>query len=281
MGFHLAPTADQDNHLENWGSAARTRTGVWAATLTKPEILAALRARHAYATEDENLTLIGTVNGALMGTILTSTEVPAPGTMLTIQLDITDADEPGAEYTVDVFRDTIGGTPVADVVRQVEHTGNGTITINDVPYEGGNQYTFLRLTQLDESGGEDRAWLAPVWLEPTGDPGPGPGPGPGPTGASVALEVDVFAEEAVITNTGTAPVNLRNWTLVSTVGVNQRFTFTSNRTLAPGQSVTVTSGSGARTGTGFVRWTNDFMWRNSGDPGQLLDNSGALKAESP
>lgn len=276
MGFHLAPTADQDNHLENWGSAARTRTGVWASTLTKHAILTALRERHAYATEDENLAIIGTVNGTLMGAIMTGANVPAANAMLTIQLDISDADEPGAEYTIDVFRDTIGGTTVADVVRQVEHTGNGTLTINDVPYEGGNQYVFVRLSQLDESGHTDRAWLAPVWFEPTGSPGPAPGP----TTSTVTLEVDVFAEEATITNTGTASLNLQGWRLVSTIGANQQFSF-PNRMLAPGASVIVTSGPGARTGPGFLRWKPEFVWRNSGDPGQLLDNNGTLRAESP
>lgn len=281
MGFHLAPTADQDNHLENWGSAARTRTGVWATTLSKPAILDALRSRRAYATEDENLKLIGSVNGALMGEVFTGNSVPPPGP-LTIELTIEDADEPGAEYTIDVFRNTIGGTTDADVVRQVEHTGDGTVTIPDVRYEGGDQYVFLRVSQLDESGRTDHAWLAPVWFEPAGTPGPGPTPGPtpGPAIQSVALEVDVFAEEATITNTGTTILNLRDWTLMSTIGVRPPFRFT-NRNLAPGESVTVTSGSGARTGPGFVRWTLDFVWRNSGDPGQLLDPTGTIRAESP
>ena len=79
---------------------------------------------------------------------------------------------------------------------------------------------------------------------------------------------------------GTASVNLKDWTLVSTAG-NQRFKFPSALNLGAGQAVTVTSGANARTGTGFVKWTPDFIWRNSGDPGQLLDSTGALKAESP
>jgi hypothetical protein len=284
MGFHVAPTADQDNHRQNWGDAAPTRTGVWAATLSKADILTALRERHAYATQDQNLRLIGTVNGSLMGTRFTGASVPAVNTPLAISLTIDDADEPSAEYTVDVFRDTVGGNAVADIVAQHEQVGNGTLAINDVAYTGGEQYVFLRVRQLDEAGQEDHAWLAPVWFEPNGAAppvGPPPsGPTPGAT-ASLTLQVDVAAEEAVITNTGSAAVNLRDWTLVSTIGPNQRFKFTTALTLAPGQSVTVTSGPAARTGTGFVKWTNDFIWRNSGDPGQLLDPAGVVRAESP
>jgi hypothetical protein len=285
LGLHVAPTADQDNHLRNWGSAAPTRTGVWAATLSKTDVLAALRERHTYATEDQNLRLIGTVNGALMGTRFTGANVPAPGTPLDINLSVADDDEPAAEYTIDVFGDTIGGT-VADVIRQQTHTGNGTVTITNVTYQGGDQYFFVKVTQTDEADQQDRAWLAPVWFEPaTATPSPTPTPTPGgtpspATGPNVTLDVNLATEEAVVTNIGDAAINLRNWVVVSTIG-NQRFTFPNNLSLAPGASVTVTSGTNARTGPGFIRWTTDFVWRNAGDPGQLLDPAGTVRAESP
>lgn len=276
LGFHLAPTADQDNHLTNWGSAAPTRTGVWAGALSKQDVLTALRERRAYATEDKNLRIIGTVNGALMGTRFSGTNVPAVGASLDIKVSFADDDEPAAEYTIDVFRDTIGNA-VADVVKQHTHSGNGTLTVSDVAYQGGDQYVFLKITQRDEGGQQDRAWLAPVWFEPGGAT---PDPGPGPAGANVTLDVNLATEEAVITNIGAATINLKSWVLVSTVG-DQRFTFPNNLNLASGASVTVTSGASARTGPGFVLWKNDFMWRNAGDPGQLLDPNGVLKAESP
>ena len=82
LGFHLAPTADQDNHLENWGNAADTRTGVIATELTRAAILEALRERRVYATEDRNLRIIGRVNGQLMGTRITGAQLPANGAAL-------------------------------------------------------------------------------------------------------------------------------------------------------------------------------------------------------
>ena len=107
LGLHVAPTADQDNHRLNWGSAAPTRTGVWADALTKHDLLTALRRRHVYATEDQNLRIIGTVNGALMGTRFVGADVPASGAALDIKVTFLDEDEPGAVYTVDVFRDVV------------------------------------------------------------------------------------------------------------------------------------------------------------------------------
>ena len=35
LGLHVAPTADQDNHKKNWGTATEARTGVVADQLTK------------------------------------------------------------------------------------------------------------------------------------------------------------------------------------------------------------------------------------------------------
>jgi len=43
MGFKVAPTADQDNHLKNWGSATTARTAIVATSLTKVSVLDALR----------------------------------------------------------------------------------------------------------------------------------------------------------------------------------------------------------------------------------------------
>lgn len=278
VGLHVAPTADQDNHLRNWGSAAQTRTGLWAPSLTKANVLAALRERRVYASEDADLRIVGKVNGKLMGTRFSGADVPASGSVLDIRVSFNDPNEPNARYVVDVFADRVGGL-VADVVAQHTHEGNGTLSITDVSYGGGEQYFFVKVTQTDQDSElRDHAWLAPVWFEPV------PGPGmlaalPAPL-VSLALDVNPAREEAIVTNIGDATVNLKDWTIVSTVD-NQRFQFPGNLTIAPREAVTVTSGSSARTGFRLLRWTNDFIWANDGDPGLLLDPTGAVRAESP
>jgi hypothetical protein len=50
--------------------------------------------------------------------------------------------------------------------------------------------------------------------------------------------------------------------------------------LNPGQGVTVTSGPMAQQGAGFLRWTDQNIWNNSGDPGRLLDADGNVVAET-
>ena len=148
--------------------------------------------------------------------------------------------------------------------------GNGTHTVSGVTYAGGQQYVYLRVKQ----GGTDTTWTAPVWLEPTGVPGGGG------SGLSLSLVVDVQAETARITNTGTGPTNLTGFRLVSVRG-NQIFDqFPAGFALVPGGSVTVTSGPSATTGAGFLLWTHDNIWNNSGDPGRLIDPDGGIVAET-
>lgn len=177
LGFRVAPTADQDNHHENWGSATPARTAIVATTLTKQSVLDAMRLRHVYATEDRNLRVVIKVNGRLCGDVIS----PLPAGALTISYRITDDDEPNAEYAIHVFRDAVGG-PTAQMVTSVTAEDDGEGTIDDVGLGGGAQYLFFKVVQFDEDGGEEYAWTAPVWFQsqpedvivtPPGGGGPG------------------------------------------------------------------------------------------------------------
>ena len=95
----------------------------------------------------------------------------------------------------------------------------------------------------------------------------------------VTLVVDLQADEARITNGGDAELNLRGWILVSVTG-NQRFTLPDVK-LAPGGTVTVTSGPNARDDPpSHIQWTRRYIWNNDGDPGELYDASGKLVART-
>ena len=270
LGLHVAPTADQDNHKRNWGNATHARTAVLAPRLTKAALLSALRARRVYATEDRNLRLIYRVNTRLLGSRITGSHVPPVGTALTLSLDILDEDEATASYTVEVFSDRIGGTDEATVVRTQSVAGNGIHTITGVTYQGGDQYVFLRIRQSDGN----RAWTAPVWFEPLGGGGTSGPP------ISLSLVVDEVAETALITNTGSGLIDFTGWRLISVRG-NQVFDqFPPGFTLNPGEHVTVTSGPSAKTGAGFLQWTTQNIWSNSGDPGRLIDRDGQVVVDT-
>jgi hypothetical protein len=69
--------------------------------------------------------------------------------------------------------------------------------------------------------------------------------------------------------------------LLSVAG-NQSFAFPSAFSLPPGGVVRVVSGpSAVHQPPGVLRWTTDFRWRNSGDPGQLRNAAGQVIASTP
>jgi hypothetical protein len=166
LGFHVAPSSGQDNHYPIWGSSTETRTGVIADHLTRRDILDALHSRHAYATQDRNLSVIFRVNGALQGDIL---HAPAAGSSLTLTVSISDQDEPAAHYSVQVLTDQPGDGIVARHVPgpATAIVGNtaSPVSLPPVPFAARGQYVLLIVTQANLTGDADRVWTAPVWLE--------------------------------------------------------------------------------------------------------------------
>jgi hypothetical protein len=167
LGFHLVPTGDQDNHYETWGTETEARTGIIADGLTRARLLAALDARHVYATEDRNLRVIVRVNDHLCGDRLPPPEF---GSELAVRFSIQDddPDEAHATYQIDVLSGTIGGGP-AEVVETVRVEGNTPDgRIEDLRYTGGPQFVLFRVTQIlegEEGDRHDHAWTAPVWFD--------------------------------------------------------------------------------------------------------------------
>jgi hypothetical protein len=262
LGFHLAPTADQDNHFRTWGTSSAARTGVIATRLTQPDLLRAVRARHVYATEDPDLRLIFQVNGHVMGDIVS--DFPVVGTPLRITFSIHDADEPDAEYRVEILVDEGHGGNRAAVVDEFSVEGNtapGTMmTFDDVSFEGEGQYLFFRIHQLHVDGGEDRAWTAPVWFE-SAAPHPIAGPNvriasliPNPTGN------DRQHEEITIRNDGSDTVNLAGWVLRDAAGR----TWSLDGQIAPGAERT------------FRRQGQPMALNNGGDTVSLVEPSGDI-----
>ena len=93
--------------------------------------------------------------------------------------------------------------------------------------------------------------------------------------SSIAItKKDALSEVVTIKNNGTAPIDLTDWTLVSVQG-DQRFTF-EDYTLAPGESVHVTSGDNTRDGGAYVHWSGRQIWANDGDAAQLVNAKGEI-----
>lgn len=165
LGFKLAPTADQDNHKNNWGNATNARTAVIATALSREAILEGMRNRHVYASEDKNLRIIIKVNGRLCGDVIPALASPSEAK---ITYSIRDSDEPNAKYEIQVWRGTVGG-PLARLVSAVT-VSQGSGSIEDVALSGNSEFFFFKIIQSngaenDEDDQEDEAWTSPVWFE--------------------------------------------------------------------------------------------------------------------
>lgn len=101
---------------------------------------------------------------------------------------------------------------------------------------------------------------------------------PKTTSASVEIVSKDLIEEVVgIKNNGNEAVSLKDWQLISIEG-NQVFNF-PNVTLQPGKTIYVTSGSNAREGQNYLKWTKKQIWLNDGDAAQLRNAKGELVSE--
>ena len=148
-GWHIAPTAGQDNHDANWGTKNALRTAVLANNLTRGEILDALLKRRCYATNDNNLQLHFYGNGLEMGSIVV-------GSCLTLNLTIND---PDAESIRNATIFTNNGV----IVHHETLSGSRpfvNITIEPITTP---RYFFARVYESDG----DVAFTAPIWIYPT------------------------------------------------------------------------------------------------------------------
>jgi len=101
---------------------------------------------------------------------------------------------------------------------------------------------------------------------------------PQTTSASVEIVSKDLIEEIVgIKNNSNEAVSLKDWQLISIEG-NQVFNF-PNVTLQPGKAIYVTSGSNARDGQNYLKWTKKQIWLNDGDAAQLRNTKGAIVSE--
>lgn len=154
LGWHLAPTHNQNNHAGHWGDETDARTVVLAPELTEQAIYDALADYRVYATSDGDLEIVYTLNGHLLGSRIPMAEM---GETVTITADLRDPTDPVG--TVAVV--TEGGTVLA------EDTLSGSRGSLSVTLPADRAYYYLRITQEDG----DLAVTAPVWLDAQSDLG--------------------------------------------------------------------------------------------------------------
>lgn len=152
-GWRLAPIASLDAHGTQMIAQKQYRTGVLAPSLTRENILQAMRARRVYATWDSNLRLTFRANGEIMGSVLDSP------TSLWFAVRVTDPN----------IRDA------GDRITKLELLGeNGKVLLSNsfsahtvswnLALTPTQKYYFIQIYTTDKTDGPT-AYSAPIWIE--------------------------------------------------------------------------------------------------------------------
>ena len=148
-GWHVAPTNNQDNHKGKWGNANDARDVIITDNFTEEGIYEAIRERRMYATEDKNLELGYTVNGSMMGSILS--EVPSA---LDFEVSVSDPDKTDSIAKVEIIANS---GRVVHTWSSAAELASGTLSLT---LEPNYSYYFVRVTEADG----DLAVTSPVWV---------------------------------------------------------------------------------------------------------------------
>jgi len=156
-GWHVMPTATEDDHYGDWISTLGIRTVLLAPSLTRDDLYDAMRAGRGYATLDDNLEVHFTLDGAVMGSNLSD---PGKGSY-TASIQVLDTDGAGDAITlVEIVTD--GGV----VIKEYPMSSTWADITVELSGESVPRYFFVRVTTVSPLNGEVEgltAWTAPVW----------------------------------------------------------------------------------------------------------------------
>jgi hypothetical protein len=149
------PTANSDTHNPDWISGSEVRTVLLAPSLTPDNLYDAIRQNRGYGTLDKNLEVYFAVDGAVMGSTLTTVTSTCTAT---IHIEDPDGVASDAITLVEIVSDE--GIVVASMSAD-STVVDWTVTLDT---ESASYY-YLRVTTASAlSGGEGvTAWTAPVW----------------------------------------------------------------------------------------------------------------------
>lgn len=154
-GWHIMPAANSDTHSANWISGSEIRTVLLAPSLTPNDLYDAMKSSRGYATQDSNLRIMYTLDGAVMGSTLSSS---GPSYVASIHVEDPDNTASDEITLVEIVSDH--GEVVASIP-----TGGTTVDLSLTLSSESAHYFYVRVTTASNLYGEAglTAWTAPVW----------------------------------------------------------------------------------------------------------------------
>jgi hypothetical protein len=158
IGYHLGIGYDHDNHYTNFGRSNGGRLVILAPALTRANIITAMQHMHFYGSDDANAKIEFTMNGNIMGSVVTGNYYPA------FNVVHNDADGEQAD-TIRIWRgNKNSGGLWAQTLQTVLHNNTATLTDHTI-VPGIEYYYFAEIKQADGQ------WIvtSPIWYTASGN----------------------------------------------------------------------------------------------------------------
>ena len=149
-GYHVGIGLDHDTHYSVFGRQTAGRLVVMAQSLTRANILDAIRKMRMYSSDDWNVKVDFNINSQPMGSICKHAGSP------TISVNVTDPDAGDNVSSIKVYYGVPGSGSAATVLT----TGNSaTLSYPHTIANLSTYYFYLEITQKDG----DVIWTSPIW----------------------------------------------------------------------------------------------------------------------
>jgi PKD repeat protein len=151
-GYHVGIGLDHDTHNSVFGRQTAGRMVVLAPSLTRMDILSAIKKMRFYSSDDWNTKVNFTISNQPMGSIITQAGSP------TIMVSVTDAD---AENTssITIYRGIPGSGTGPSILTTISNTAN--VSYAATVANNASYYYYLKITQADG----DIIWTSPIWYK--------------------------------------------------------------------------------------------------------------------
>ena len=155
-GYHLGPLMDHDTHYTNFGRANENRLVVLAPSLTKANLIDAMKARRFYATEDIDTRVTFTINNQVMGSVTSGNTAP------TISISVNDPTAPsGATKSIKLMYGIPGSGVTPTTLTSTTSATSLNYTHSNLS-TGSTGYYYADITINGK-----RTITAPIWYTKT------------------------------------------------------------------------------------------------------------------
>lgn len=151
-GYHVGIGLDHDTHYSVFGRQSAGRLVVLATSLTKVNILDAIKRMRFYSSDDWNVKVNFSISSQPMGSIITHSGSP------TLSVTVTDPDGEGVS-SIKVYSGIPGSGTAPTIL--TSNTGSASLTYTHAIANNSQYYYYLMITQADG----DVIWTSPIWYK--------------------------------------------------------------------------------------------------------------------